>query len=73
MGNNLKPCPYRVHGERRGSLTMPGDYYYNEYFMPCIQKECACFHVDLGDAYCDRNGMYMRLGELKGDSDDSNT
>lgn len=45
------------------SLTVEGEYYYNEYFMPCMKKECACFHCDGDDAYCDRNGAYMRLTE----------
>ena len=66
--NELKPCPYRVHGERKMSLTVAGEYYYNEYFMPCMKKECACFH-DGDDPYCDRNGAYMRL--RRGEQDDS--
>ena len=61
--SELKPCPYRVHGERTMSLTVAGEYYYNECFMPCMGKECACFHCDGDDAYCDRNGAYMRLTE----------
>ena len=65
MSDKLKPCPYRVHGERVTSLTMPGEYYYNEIFMPCMREECACFRVDCGDAYCTRNGAYMKLGELE--------
>lgn len=62
--SKLKPCPYRVHGERTMSLTVAGEYYYNEYFMPCMEKECACFH-DGDDAYCDRNGAYMILTERR--------
>ena len=69
--SKLKPCPYRVHGERRVSLTVSGEYYYNEYFMPCMGKECACFHTDFNEAYCDRNGAYMKLGNLKGADDDN--
>lgn len=61
MKNELKPCPYRVHGERTASLTISGEYYYNEYFMPCLMEGCACFYRDGSDAYCDRNGTYMRL------------
>lgn len=57
----LKPCPYRVHGERIMSLTIPGEYYYNEIFMPCMKEECVCFHRDGNDVYCDRNGAYVRL------------
>ena len=68
MSDKLKPCPYRVHGERVTSLTMPGEYYYNEIFMPCMREECACFHRDGNDVYCDRNCAYMRLtrGEQDG-------
>ena len=69
--SKLKPCPYRVHGERKASLTVSGEFYYNECFMPCMRKECACFHIDCGDAYCDRNGAYMKLGKLKGTDDDT--
>lgn len=63
--SELKPCPFRVHGERVASLTVTGEYYYNETFMPCMQKACACFHVDCGDAYCDRGSAYMRLGKVR--------
>lgn len=63
--SDLKPCPYRVYGERKMSLTVAGEFYYNEYFAPCIERECACFRVDCGDAYCTRNGAYMKLGELE--------
>lgn len=63
--SELKPCPYRVYGERRMSLTVAGEFYYNEYFAPCIERDCACFHIDCGDAYCNRNGAYMKLGELE--------
>lgn len=39
----LKPCPFRVHGERTASLTVAGEFYYNETFMPCIGVDCpAC-------------------------------
>ena len=57
----LKPCPYRVHGERVSSLTVAGEYYYNEIFMPCMRNECPCFHENGGDTYCDRNGTPMRM------------
>ena len=59
--SELKPCPYRVYGERKMSLTVAGEYWYNEYFMPCMENKCACFHRDVDEAYCDRNGAYMRL------------
>lgn len=51
--SELKPCPYRVHGERVRSLTVEGEYYYNEVFMPCMKKKCLCFHRDGDDAYRD--------------------
>lgn len=63
--SELKLCPYRVYGERRISSTVAGEFFYNEYFAPCIERECACFHIDCGDAYCSRNGSYMYLGELE--------
>lgn len=69
--SELKPCPYRIHGERRASLTVSGEYYYREYFMPCMKRKCACFHIDCGDAYCDRGGAYMKLGNLKGADDET--
>lgn len=61
--SKLKSCPYRVHGERVRSLTVEGEYYYNEVFMPCMEEKCPCFHRDGDDAYCDRNGAYRRLTE----------
>lgn len=57
----LKPCPFRVHGERTMSLTVEGEYFYNECFMPCLEEKCACFHRDGDNVYCDRNGAYMIL------------
>lgn len=36
MSKKLKPCPFRVHGERTASATIQGEYYYNEFFMPCM-------------------------------------
>ena len=65
--SKLKPCPFRVHGERVMSLTVAGEYYYNEIFMPCMEKECACFHRDGDEAYCERNGAYMRLTKVEHD------
>ena len=67
--SELKPCPFRVHGERTASLAVEGKYYYNEIFMPCMQNACPCFHVDCGDAYCDRNGGYIRLGRVERSND----
>jgi hypothetical protein len=28
-----------------------------------MEEKCPCFHRDGTDAYCDRNGAYMRLTE----------
>ena len=61
MNRELKPCPFRIHGERRESLTVAGEFFYNETFMPCMGKECACFKEDSVDAYCDRNGAFMTM------------
>jgi len=57
----IKLCPYRVHGERKASYTVEGEFYYNEIFMPCMKWECPCYHEDCGTAWCDRNGAYMKL------------
>lgn len=57
----LKPCPFRIHGERTASLTVAGEYFYNETFMPCMKNGCACYHANSGEPYCDRNGAYMEL------------
>lgn len=48
-------CPFRVHGERTASLTVAGEYYYNETFMPCLKEGCPVFSQDCGDMYCYRN------------------
>lgn len=39
----LKPCPFRVHGRRVPSLTVEGEYFYNEIFMPCMGEDCPAF------------------------------
>ena len=57
----LKPCPYRIHGERRASLTVEGEFYYNETFMPCMGNECACYNESPDEVYCDRNGAHMPM------------
>ena len=67
--NDLKPCPYRVCRERIPSATVVGGYIYREWFMPCMQRECACFHTDYGDPYCDRGGAYMKLKKREGRTD----
>lgn len=61
----LKPCPFRIHGERTMSATVSGEYYYNETFMPCMGEECACFR-DVGDeARCYRDYIYLVLMKKK--------
>lgn len=59
----LKPCPFRVHGERTASLTIPGEFYYNELFMPCMREECACFYRIGNELRCMRDNTYLVLGE----------
>ena len=66
MMSELKPCPFRVHGERTASWPVTGEWFYNEVFMPCLRNECACFHDNCGDPYCDRNGAYMKLTKKGG-------
>ena len=51
MNGEYKKCPYRIHGERRASLTIKDEYTYNEVFMPCMGEECAGFE----GGYCKRN------------------
>ena len=63
--SDLKPCPYRVYGAKVMSLTVAGEFVYSESFMPCMQDGCPCFHLYCGDAYCDRNGAYMRLCRIE--------
>lgn len=40
----LKPCVWRIHGEKTMSLTTTGEYYYNESFMPCMGEKCPAFN-----------------------------
>lgn len=54
-------CPFRVHGEKTASLTVAGEYYYNETFMPCMKKECPVFLEDCGSMYCFRNNTPIIL------------
>ena len=61
MSRELKPCPFRIHGERTASLTVAGEFYYNETFMPCMGKECPCYEEDACDAYCKRDNTYLRM------------
>lgn len=63
MTNILKPCPYRVQGARRMSWTVDGEYSYSESFMPCMGFDCACFHVDIDRAYCNRGGVRTVLAK----------
>ena len=61
MNEKLKPCPYRIHGEMRSSLTVQGEFYYNETFMPCMGKECCCYEESYGNAYCTRNNANAKM------------
>ena len=63
----LKPCPFRVHGERKESCTISGEYYYSETFIPCMKFECPCYHEDTGDAWCNRNSEYIKLNRRVND------
>lgn len=65
----LKPCPFRIHGERTASMTVYGEFYYNETFMPCMGEECACFRVVDDEVRCCRDNMYLVLAERKQDAD----
>ena len=60
-------CPFRVHGERKASCTISGEYYYSETFMPCLKWECPCYHEDAGGAWCDRNSSYIKLSRRTND------
>lgn len=68
--DKLKPCPYRVHGERTPSLTVSGEYYYNETFMPCMGDKCACYTNAFDGSYCRRDAfMFLNLNTEKGEQD----
>lgn len=53
--SELKPCPYRVHGERTASLTVPGEYFYRETFEWCIGERCPCFSRIGNSLMCNRD------------------
>ena len=59
----LKPCPFRVCGRQAKSLTIEGEYYYNEYFMPCMGDKCACYEEFGKEIRCMRDNMYLIIGE----------
>lgn len=62
----LKNCPFRVHGERVTSFTVPGEYYYNEIFMPCLGEACASFYKSgfTGEYQCHRDNLILVLGDI---------
>ena len=66
----LKPCPFRVHGERISSLTVQGEFFYNEIFMPCMGEECACYYDSGDEIRCCRDNTYFILAERR--QNDSN-
>lgn len=59
MSVDLKPCPFRVHGERTASLTVVGEFYYNEIFMPCMGEKCASFMTVGSEHRCYRDNLYL--------------
>ena len=61
----LKLCPFRVHGERTASLTVAGEFYYNETFMPCIGEDCPAFRSETNTCtnYGSNYDMNRRAGE----------
>lgn len=63
--SELKPCPFRVHGERTASLTVDGEYYYNEIFMPCMGEECACYEKVGDKIMCYRDNRAFVLAERR--------
>lgn len=63
MSVELKPCPWRIHGEKAESLTISGEFYYNESFMPCIGEDCPAFDSD--NAVCMKDGAFFRMKVIK--------
>lgn len=61
--SKLKPCPFRVHGSRTASLTIEGEYFYNETFMPCMGDECACYEEEGDTIMCYRDNRAFVLAE----------
>lgn len=55
--SKLKPCPWRIHGERTASWTVTGEYYYNECFMPCMGEGCAAFY----NGVCRKDGANFNM------------
>lgn len=65
--NELKPCPFRIYGERRSSATVPGEYTYIEQFMQCMGDKCACYEEFGDEIRCKRDMMYLVLASRKKD------
>ena len=62
----LKPCPFRIHGERIASMTVYGEFYYDETFMPCMGEKCICYYYDSGDEIkCYRDNISFILAERR--------
>ena len=70
--SKLKPCPFRVHGEQRASLTVPNEFSYNETFMPCMGEKCPCYNDQTFDntIHCMRDYTYLVIG-TKDEKDES--
>jgi len=58
---NLKPCPFRIYGAKQMSLTIPGEYFYRETFMPCMGDDCPCYKEEGNDIKCYRDNMAFDL------------
>ena len=65
--SELKPCPFRIHGERTASMTVYGEFYYNETFMPCMGEKCACYYDSGDEIRCCRDNTYFILAERSTD------
>ncbi len=64
--SSLKLCPFRVHGERTQSLTVRGEYFYNEFFMPCMGDKCAAYF----DGKCMKDGANFAMLEAEEGEDE---
>lgn len=60
----LKPCPWRIHGKKTKSLTVEGEEFYNETFMPCMGDKCACYEEIGTEVRCMREHQYFVLAVI---------
>lgn len=61
MIEELKPCPFRIHGEKTMSPTISGEYTYNETFMPCMGSKCLCYRDEGDEIKCYRDNLSFTL------------